>query len=478
MKNILLIDTNTTPFNEAFPVYPTGLDYLQGELIKRGYENTEILDLTRVGGPLTSGDFTARTKKSLELIEREVSEKHWDVIGLSLRNIDSTYPSMEGDPDLHYYLPALLEYIACVEKNAAQDAFVVLGGTAFSMMPDMFLKGKPAAFHGVVGPGETAFPDMVDDLLAGKEAPGIVNGHPDVMGRLQNRGLIRKYFGVPLSESTFGIRTKVGCGQSCGYCPYPLINGPKQFFKDPAVIMEEIGLLREIHEQSKSRQPLQLMFADDIFNRPLDHAKEVLKSMLDRSLGIDSWHAYLDPKNIDREFMELVFQTSGWTRFVQPPDRGAPPRKVMFFPFDIESGSPKMLKNLRKPYTVEDILASAKVFKDVAQKYEGKDGLLSTQCGFHILLGYPGEDEESIKETCMAINEARPDQIAIQLGVRIYPGTPLSRETKGKLWHKEEDLFKPVFTSLDGNDVVHWLREYLDDSYTRLNQKGNMLLIM
>ena len=478
MKNILLIDTNTTPFNEAFPVYPTGLDYLQGELIQRGYENTEILDLTRLGGPLTSGDFQARTKKSLELIKRTVSGKHWDVIGLSLRNIDSTYPIMEGDPALHYYLPALLEYIECVEKNAARDTFVVLGGTAFSMMPEVFLKEKPAVFHGIVGPGESAFPEMVDDLLGGKEAPRIVKGHSDVLGKLQNRELIRKYFGLPLSESTFGIRTKVGCGQSCGYCPYPLINGPKQFFKDPAVIMEEINLLSEIHAQAKSRQPLQLMFADDIFNRPLDHAKDVLKSMLDRGLDVDSWHAYLDPKNIDREFMELVFETNGWTRFVQPPDRGGPPRKVMFFPFDIESGSPKMLKNLRKPYTVEDILASAEVFKEVSQKYEGKNGLMSTHFGFHILLGYPGEDEESIKETCEVINRAGPSQIAIQLGVRIYPGTPLSRQTKGKLWQKEEDLFEPVFTTLDGDKVVHWLREYLDDSYTKLNQKGNMFLIM
>ena len=76
------------------------------------------------------------------------------------------------------------------------------------------------------------------------------------------------------------------------------------------------------------------------------------------------------------------------------------------------------------------------------------------------------------------INRAGPSQIAIQLGVRIYPGTPLSRQTKGKLWQKEEDLFEPVFTTLDGEKVVHWLREYLDDSYTKLNQKGNMFLIM
>ena len=36
MADVLLIDTNTTPFNEAFPVYPIGLDYLQGALAESG----------------------------------------------------------------------------------------------------------------------------------------------------------------------------------------------------------------------------------------------------------------------------------------------------------------------------------------------------------------------------------------------------------------------------------------------------------
>ena len=48
--NILLIDTNTTPFNEAYPVYPIGLDYLQGALKQSGFNNTRILDLRQAGG--------------------------------------------------------------------------------------------------------------------------------------------------------------------------------------------------------------------------------------------------------------------------------------------------------------------------------------------------------------------------------------------------------------------------------------------
>ncbi len=476
MTRVLLIDTNTTPFNEAFPVYPIGLDYLQGALRDEGIAEVEILDLTRKGGPLTTRDFGARARKSLELIKRAVTEGTWDVIGLSLRNIDSTYPIAEGGPSLHYYLPDLLDYIKVVESNVGKETAIVLGGAAFSMTPGAFLEGKPSNFYGIVGPAETAFPHLIKKLVAGEPVERSMQEPPLVIGKLQNRDLLLEYFRLPTGESTFGLRTKLGCGQSCGYCPYPLINRAHRLLKDPDDILEEIALIGEARRKSGTSQRFQFMFADDIFNRPLDHAKAALKVLHEKGRDVDSWHAYLDPKGIDEEFMELVFQTNGWTRYVDMTGSGDE-RKVMFFPFDIESGSPRMLKSLGKPYKVKDIVASVDVFRRVAKKYEGKNGLASAQFGFHLLIGYPGENEETIRETCELINETRPAQIALQLGVRIYPGTPLSLETRGKLWNDERELLKPVFSTIEKDLFIGWLRKYIDPYYDRLVQKGNMFLI-
>jgi len=47
--NILLIDTNTSFYNLAFPVYPLGMDYLQGSLLEKGFE-VQILDLALAAG--------------------------------------------------------------------------------------------------------------------------------------------------------------------------------------------------------------------------------------------------------------------------------------------------------------------------------------------------------------------------------------------------------------------------------------------
>ncbi len=469
MAEILLIDTNTTPFNEAFPVYPIGLDYLQGALEAAGLGRAHLLDLTRAGGPLQGRGLAARRGRSLELIRQKLGERPWDVVGLSLRNIDSTYPIGDGDPSLHHYLPDLIAYCDCVQTQAGRQTQVILGGTGFSIMPEAFLTGRPDNWRGVIGPGEMALVDLVVALEAGQSPPRLIRGRAEALGGLQNRALLARYLDLPQGEGSFGLRSKTGCGQACGYCPYPLINGPGQTLKAPAAVVDEVRLLAEVHATHPERPPLRFMFADDIFNRPLEHAKDILRAILAAGLEPHSWHAYLDPAGLDEEFLGLVVQTRGWRAPSGPP--------LMFFPMDIESGSERMLSLLRKPYRRGDLLAGAQAFRRVSRRALERGELAGAALGFHLLLGYPGEDEASVAETCDLINQAQPEQVAVQLGVRVYPGTPLARQTRGRLWRGEEDLYRPVFATADQDELLGWLRAHLDPTYDRLARRGQMLMI-
>ncbi|MFH1034167.1 MAG: B12-binding domain-containing radical SAM protein [Pseudomonadota bacterium] len=477
MAEILLIDTNTTPFNEAFPVYPIGLDYLQGALAAAGLGRARILDLTRAGGRLedmAGASLAQRRARSLALIREALAERTWDLVGLSLRNLDSTYPVGDGDASLHHYLPELLAYCDCVADNAGKDTRVVLGGTGFSIMPQAFLAGRPETWHGVVGPGENALVEIAAALDAGAAPPRLVRGRAGTggagaLGSLQNRALLAAYLDLPQGEGSFGLRTKSGCGQACGYCPYPVINGPGQTLKPPEAVADEVRLLGEVHAAHPDRPPLRFMFADDIFNRPLDHAKAVLGALLAAGLRPASWHAYLDPANLDEEFLELICRTRGW--------RAADGQPLMFFPMDIESGSERMLKALGKPYRPENLLAAAATYRRVSRAWVAQGELAAAALGFHLLLGYPGEDQASVAETCALINQARPEQIAVQLGVRVYPGTPLARRVQGELWQDEAELERPVFVRSDPDQVLGWLRVHLDPAYDRLARRGQMLMI-
>lgn len=143
MAHILLIDTNTTPFNEAFPVYPIGPDYLQGAIAQAGLGQCEILDLTRLGRAMASSDIGRRGQISIRLITEGLAFGAWDVVALSLRNIDSNYPVLEGQEALHYYLPQLLAYLDAVQLGTGSSTAVLLGCTGFSIMPESFLAGRP-----------------------------------------------------------------------------------------------------------------------------------------------------------------------------------------------------------------------------------------------------------------------------------------------------------------------------------------------
>ena len=340
MADILLIDTNTTPFNEAFPVYPSGLDYLQSAVSDSGLGRPDILDLTRTGGLLNKNDPDERRRKSLTLIKRSIEERDWNVIGLSLRNIDSTYPVGEGKRSLHYFLPDLKDYIDCIESVKKDETFLILGGTGFSLMSELFMKNRSDKCYGVVGPAEESLPRLIENLLNGVPCHGITRRKNHRIGKLQNRDLILEFLKIPVNENIFGIRTKIGCNQKCGYCPYPLINGPGHTLKHVNDVMEEILLLKDLKQELDNHQEFRIMFADDIFNRPLDHAKDILKAVLGYDNLLDSRHAYLDPKSIDKEFIELIFETGGWSRLIDSPGF----QREYFFPLDIESGSPRILK--------------------------------------------------------------------------------------------------------------------------------------
>ncbi len=464
MPNILLIDTNTTPFNEAYPVYPIGLDYLQGALKQAGFDNAQILDLRQVGGNLSS--FDQRQTRSLDIIARKVKETSWDIIAISIRNIDSTYPPDPSQLHLHYYLPQIKAYVDCIRTSTSNATHIILGGSGFSMMPDEILSYLDGDYYGVAGPAEAALPRLIADLLDSKPGPRVYQAASTEIGKLQNLALLEKYRILPQSMGTVGLRTKNGCGEHCGYCPYPGISSSNIILKDIADVLDEIHLLSEAGFNS-------FMFADDIFNASTKHAKQILQALLNTGEIPRSWHAYLNPKDIDEELLELVVATNGWSYYLDTSQQ-----RTIIFPFDLDSGCDRVLARMGKSFTTKDIRRALAAFDNIRRRYEKQAEIHSLSAVFHLLLGYPGEDEESIRESCQFVNETLPDRLSLQIGVRVYPHTPLARETEGILWHKPEDLLEPTFVPFSTAEIKAWLLRYLSPQYHIVSEAGNMTRFM
>jgi hypothetical protein len=91
--------------------------------------------------------------------------------------------------------------------------------------------------------------------------------------------------------------------------------------------------------------------------------------------------------------------------------------------FGADSGDTRMLKLLKRDFSPDDIINTARFCRD--------SGIAVM---FDLLLGAPGETRQSINSTIEVMKRAGPDRVGVSMGVRIYPGTELDAWVKnGKL---------------------------------------------
>ena len=84
----------------------------------------------------------------------------------------------------------------------------------------------------------------------------------------------------------------------------------------------------------------------------------------------------------------------------------------------VESGCNQTLKSLGKNFRKEDVLKAGKLLQQV-----------KIPTSWFLLLGAPGETEDTLHETFETINKAASpwDLVVIGVGIRAYKGAPLSR---------------------------------------------------
>jgi hypothetical protein len=83
--------------------------------------------------------------------------------------------------------------------------------------------------------------------------------------------------------------------------------------------------------------------------------------------------------------------------------------------FGTDSGDDRLLKDLGRGFTGEDIAAAVGLCREHGIRVM-----------IDLLLGVPGETEQSIRNTVELMLRAGPDCVGVAVGVRVYPGTPLA----------------------------------------------------
>jgi radical SAM superfamily enzyme YgiQ (UPF0313 family) len=196
-------------------------------------------------------------------------------------------------------------------------------------------------------------------------------------------------------NSPLQIQTKRGCALRCAYCTYNRLEGRVYRIKDPLRVAEEVETL--VYETGNRH----IEFTDSTFNIPLEHSKAVLRALAVKNLNLRCRALGLNPAAVDEELVKLMKRVG-----FQDVDLGA------------ESGCNQTLLSLGKNFRKEDLLTAGKLLHQV-----------NIPISWFLLLGAPGETEDTLHETLETISKAASpwDLVVIGVGIRVYNGAPIAK---------------------------------------------------
>jgi len=392
---LLLISANRE--RDPYPVFPIGLACLAGPLAAAGHILT-VLDLCFETDPALS-------------ISSALDDNQPDAVVISLRNLDNvTWPGTRS------YLDGVREIVALCRGRSV----TIIGGSGFSLMP-LEVLAAVGADYGVAGEGEEVLPLLLACIESGggaSDLPGVVEAGsssflpPRLITRIHTPE--RSLFNVARYHSEGGmanVQTKRGCPFSCNYCTYPLLEGRHMRLRPIGEIVAEIRTLADEYGVSY------LYFVDDIFNYPPDFASELCRAMKASRLPVN-WSAFINPDFITRGLMEDMLEAG-----------------CDAVEFGSDSGSPQMLRNLDKSFTVEDLRMASRLCREMGIDF-----------AHYMLFGGPGETRDTILESFALMDELEPTAVIAMTGIRIYPNTALHRTAIDEgLLQESTSILEPVF---------------------------------
>lgn len=383
--NILLVSSNICV--EPFAVYPLGMSVIASVLTNAGHHVTQFDILP--GG--------------MEGLEALLKEKAFDLIGLSIRNIDT----VNSRGNAHDIIRTHLETVeACRRLSRAP---LMLGGPGFSLMPEDIMRVS-GADYGVVGEGEKAVAELVSEIESGRtDIQKLRVGAPlHQADPLYSDEIMAYYY---KNVHMIPIQTKRGCPFHCVYCTYPLLEGHQVRPRDADPILDQM-------EEMFAKMPeAMFFFVDSVFNDPGGHCIRFLKRMKERNLKFP-FDAFLAPSNLSDSDIDLMVECG-----------------LIATELGLDGATDTALRGLRKNFTFEQ--ASHVTLALMERKVGVNTNLMF--CG-------PGETYDTIREGIANIFSLIPAYSAVFSGIRILPGTPLYTLAKEKNmvpdnWNGIDELF-------------------------------------
>ncbi len=373
---------------------------------------------------LTAFDPSAAEQPQLEM-QRTLEKNHPDIIGVSLRNVDTTQSW-----DVYSYFEVFAQSVKKI-REIEPYAKIVAGGAGFSMFPQEIMKRVPEIDYGVFLEGERTFPILLRNLNHPERVPGVYFKRGNKLLFTGCSELV-DFSGLPLPKRdipglspkkyrkasySIGIQTKRGCAHRCSYCTYPLIQGKQVRTRAPRRVVDEIEQVRDLFDTDE------FVFADTVFNFPPEHSRKICKEIIERKLEV-KWKAW---------FREDVLNKASVIEAVKAG--------CQLFEFSPDGGSQEALDILQKDMTTRDVMKMC----EIASQIRG------VNVAFNFMCNVPGETPGTIARFMKLLTSitAKCREKLQWLGltrIRIYPNTEMCRiAQRQRIINSETDLLNPTF---------------------------------
>ena len=303
--------------------------------------------------------------------------------------------------------------IAAAAKASAPGTFVVLGGCHASALPEETIGDCEALDAIVYGEGERTIVELCDALAKGASLEaihGLVVRRDGKPVRTPPRELIDDLDSIPFPARDlvpmelyarqhvsrgFSRRemriaeliTTRGCPNDCTFCATHINYGHRVRFRSLD------NVTAEIQECMKKYGVTHISVEDDTFTLKRELVEGLCAFFAANSL---TWNCNARVNTVDYELLKQM-RSSGCQKIA----------------FGVESGSPELLKKIKKRITLDQVRQAVRDAKRAGIRYVECDFMI----GAHV-----DETLEDVEMTRTFINELKPDFMALAV-MNPYPGT-------------------------------------------------------
>jgi radical SAM superfamily enzyme YgiQ (UPF0313 family) len=310
-----------------------------------------------------------------------------------------------------------------IAKRIQPQAVTILGGSHGTFWDENALKEYPSLDIVVRKEGELTFIELVEKIESKTSLAsvlGITYRSGDKTVRNADRSFIDNLDSIPFpahhllplenlkhnGKIIFPLVSSRGCVYWCDFCSTVRMFGRGYRMRSPNNVVDEMQLIHEKYGID------QVTFYDDAFSVDRNRVVKICEELHARHLNL-KWDCGTRVDMVDRELLETMHNAGCFAVWL-----------------GVESGSETILGAMNKKIKIEQTKLAYKTAHQV--------GLMTIA---NVVLGFPGETEQTAIETIRLVKELNPDDVGFYIATP-YPGTPMYEMVIKNGWLRITDFDK------------------------------------